>query len=276
MSSLTEIEQAWETAYRYGTREERIARAKRWLPYYTLFCAQAAERPFDPDADPVGFVSVLVENGILRPDDTLLDIGAGMGDYALRLAKKCRSVTALEVNPAGIAVMQKRAADAHIDNLEPVCALWEQFETDRIFDITFTSMCPAICNVDELRRMERMTRRACCILTVLPGSYDLHRRAMLRELNLHPAGMLTDGDRYQTILTAMGRNVRVFTKAFTSRHDLALDAALRQYTVYFGIFGMDERDAEAYVRDYFARHAENGVLRDESRMRYALLTWNVN
>lgn len=44
----------------------------------------------------------------------------------------------------------------------------------------------------------------------------------------------------------------------------------------FGIFGMDERDAEAYVRDYFARHAENGVLHDESRMRYALLTWNVN
>ena len=74
----------------------------------------------------------------------------------------------------------------------------------------------------------------------------------------------------------MGRNVRVFTKAFASRHDLDLDAALRQYTVYFGIFGMDERDAEAYVRDYFARHAENGVLHDESRMRYALLTWNVN
>ena len=276
MNHLTTILQEWEAACRYGTREARMARAKRWLPYYTMLCEQSEDRPFDSDADPSGFISVLIDQDILRLGDTLLDIGAGMGDYALRFAKHCKSVTALEVNPAGVALMQKRMTAAGIENLTPICGLWEQFETDRTFDVTFASMCPAICSVDEILRMERMTNRTCCILTVLPGSYDLHRRAMMQELKLHPEGMVTDGTRYEQVLTAMGREVCVTVKEFISRHDLSAETVLRQFPVYFAIFGIAQADAEAYLRDYLSRNAENGVLHDESKLKYALLTWNVN
>ena len=276
MNALETIAKEWEAAGRYGPREARMARAKRWLPYYTMLYEQSADRPFDSDTDPSGFISVLIDQDILRPGDTLLDIGAGMGDYALRFAKHCKSVTALEVNPAGIALMQKRASDACIGNIEPVCTLWEQFETNRTFDVTFTSMCPAICNVDEILRMERMTNRTCCILTVLPGSYDLHRRAMMRELNLHPEGMVTDGTRYEQVLTAMGRDVRIITKEFTSKHDISSATVLRQFPIYFEIFGIEKTDAVAYLQDYLSRNADNGVLHDESKLNYALLTWNVN
>lgn len=124
--------------------------------------------------------------------------------------------------------------------------------------------------------MEAVTRRACYIVTVLPGSYDFHRRAMMRELELHPAGMMTDGDRYREILTAIGRDVRVFTTETVSKYDVTLKDVLKQYSIYFGIFGISEQDAELYLRSYFGRNADNGVLHDERRMRFALLTWNVN
>ena len=273
---LKTLAQEWEAAYRYGTREERIERAGKWLPYYTFLCEQAANRLFDPDSDPTGYLKILTDERILRSDDTLLEIGAGTGEYALRLAKRCRAVTALEMNPAGIALMQKRAAVYGIGNLNAVCGLWEQYEPEEKFDVTFLSMCPAICNVEEILRMEAVTRRTCCIVTVLPGSYDLHRRAMMRELELHPAGMMTDGDRYREILTAMGRDVRVFTTETLSRQNVSLKDVLRQYTIYFGIFGISSIDAEMYLKGYFGRNAENGVLHDERRMRFALLTWNVN
>lgn len=275
-NQLETLTQRWEAFYRYGTREERIERAGKWLPYYSFLSKQAAGQPFDFSFDPTGFVSTLICEGILKPDDTLLEIGAGNGDFALRLAKHCRHVTALEMNPAGITLMQRRAADYGIGNINMVCALWEQYEPEQVFDVTFISMCPAICNIEEILKMEAATRRTCCIVTVLPGSYDYHRRAMMKELELHPAGMMTDGDRYREILTAMGRNVRVFSTETVSRHDLTLDQILAQYSVYFGIFGISERDAQTYLRGYFMRNAENGILHDERRMRLALVTWNVN
>lgn len=273
---LKKLTQEWEAVYRYGTREERIERAGKWLPYYRFLCEQAANRSFDPASDPTGYLATLVDEGILLPDDTLLEIGAGTGEYALRLAKHCKAVTALEMNPAAIALMQKRAAVHGIGNLNTVCGLWEQYEPNELFDVTFLSMCPAICNIEEIRKMEAVTRRACCIVTVLPGSYDFHRRAMMRELELHPAGMMTDGDRYREILTAIGRDVRVFTTETVSKYDVTLKDVLKQYSIYFGIFGISEQDAELYLRSYFGRNADNGVLHDERRMRFALLTWNVN
>ena len=273
---LKNLLEDWEAACRYGSREERIERAGRWLPYYAFLCRQAVDAPFDPNADPVGFLSVMTKEGIIKTGDTLLEIGAGTGEYALRLAKRYKAVTALEMNPEAVSLMQRRASNCGIGNLETVCVLWEQYEPDRTFDVTFVSMCPAICNLEEIRRMEEATRRTCCIVTVLPGSYDLHRRAMMQELDLHPAGMMTDGERYHKILTAMGRDVRVFEQETVSHQDLTLDSILKQFTVYFKIFGISETETEAYLRGYFLRNAENGVLHDERRMRFRLLTWNVN
>jgi len=276
MSTLQSIAQEWEAAGRFGSKEVRMERAMRWLPYYGMICDQAADRPFDPDSDPSGFVSIMIDQGVLRPHDTLLDIGAGMGEYALRFAKRCRSVTALEINPAGVSLMQQRAAENSIQNLEPVCGFWEEFEPGKTFDVTFASMCPAICNVEEIQRMERMTNRSCCLLTVLPGSYDLQRRAMMQELKLRPEGMVTDGTRYERVLTAMGRNVRTITKEFTSKHDLPAKTVLQQFPVYFSIFGVEESDALTYLQDYLNRNSDNGVLHDESKLLYSLLIWNVN
>ena len=51
----------------------------------------AAEIIIDP---PV--VDWLIKEGILTQDSTVLDIGAGMGSYALPFAKVCREVSALE------------------------------------------------------------------------------------------------------------------------------------------------------------------------------------
>ncbi len=121
-----------------------------------------------------------------------------------------------------------------------------------------------------------MTNRTCCLLTFLPGSYDLHHRTVMQELNMRPEGMVTDGTRYKRMLTAMGRNVDKTAKEFTFRHDLSAEPVLRQFSTCFGIFGMEESDAVAYLKGYLNRSGENGVLHDESKLRYALLNWNEN
>ena len=273
MESLLALEREWESAYGFGTPAERVARAKTWLPYYTYLAESLQGKPFDADADPNGFVTALVENGTLRKDDTFLDVGAGFGDYALRFAKHCREVTALELNPAGVDLIRKRATAAGIDNLQTVIGPWETFAPGHAFDVTFSSMCPAICNVTEIRRMERMTRQTCCIVTVRTGSYEKHRKAMMTELHLHPRGMVTDADRYIQVLRAMGRKVRIVEKELRYTYDVPAQRVLEQYPIYFAIFGLSESDSLDYLKGYLQRHADNGVLHDESLLKLSMLTW---
>lgn len=276
VTELERIEREWESAHRFGTAEERVSRAFSWLPYYSWLLKDLINRPFDADADPTGFVSFLTENGFLEKEDTLLDIGSGGGDYALRFAKRCRRVTALELNPDGIALTLSRAEALGIWNLDTVNEAWERYRPEKPFDIAFCAMCPAICNTDEIRRMESMAEKACCIVTVKKGSYDYHRRQMMNELGLHPKGMITDADRYLEVLGTMGRRVSTAEKTIRSEYDVTEDVFCERYPVYFSVFGMPRAESEPYVKDYFNRHAVNGVLHDRSELNLVLMVWNTN
>jgi hypothetical protein len=51
---------------------------------------------------------------------------------------------------------------------------------------------------------------------------------------------------------------------------------MEQYPIYFRIFGVPERESEAFLKDYLAHHAQNGYLEDESLLKQALIYWNVS
>jgi len=52
------------------------------------------------------------------PRDTLIDVGAGAGGFALRAARRCRRVYAVDVSPAMLARARQRACDAGVTNIE--------------------------------------------------------------------------------------------------------------------------------------------------------------
>ena len=117
MYTLENCEKLWKEAVQYGTAEERVACTKRWEPYYS-YLAQTAPTVETVSEPP--FVTHLVKEGILTPETTILDIGAGMGSYALPFAKVCREVTALE--PVGVCIeMLRRNAARH--GLHNICAV---------------------------------------------------------------------------------------------------------------------------------------------------------
>lgn len=293
--TLVQIEEEWEKEGRYGSREERMQRTSRWLPYYALLAEKQKDKPFDEKEDPTGFIGILRETGCLCEGDEALDIGAGAGDYSLRFACSCRSVTALDPCGESLDILRHRAKEKHIENVRTVQASWESYEAeeeiengrhvraplengkaeDASFDLVFLSMCPVICNVEEIKRMEALSRRSCAIVTVMPGSQDEHRRAMMKEWQLHPAGMMTGAARYQEVLSAMGREVSVFPRTLSYRSGYDREAFCEKYTVYFSVFGLPREKTVPYLNDYFDRHAESGTLWEESRLNLALLTWPV-
>ena len=66
----------------------------------------------------------------VRPDDTVLDVGAGGGRLALPLALKCRRVVAVEPSPSMGSVFLQQSTEFGIENVSLVQARWEEAEVE--------------------------------------------------------------------------------------------------------------------------------------------------
>jgi hypothetical protein len=275
MYTLENCEKLWDEAGRHGSVEERIERTKRWEPYYGYLAKKALSAPEAESFAEPPLVTYMVKEGILTPDSTVLDIGAGMGSYALSFAKNCREVSALEPVGACLDVLQHKAAQHGLRNIHGIHDYWEHFSPTKVYDMTFSSMCPAICNTEELRRMESMTGKTCCLVAVQRGSYDKHRKTMMAGLQIKPqGGMTTEAIHYINALYLMGRqpNVKFFEFRKTSR--VSAETVLEQYPIYFEIFGIEKETSVPFLQQYLTEHAVDGFLEDESYLRQALIYWH--
>ena len=273
MYTLESCEQLWDEAGQHGSPKERVERARAWLPYYSYISEPFKNMPFALSENDESFPAFLIREGLVRRDDRVLDIGAGMGGDSLRFAAHGAKVTALELSGDCLDVLRHRADCLDLNGIENVQMPWEEFEPTDRYDVSYSSLCPAICNAEELRRMERMTKRLCCLATVMRGSYDKNRKAMMAELGIQPRGMVTELIHYFNALYLMGRQVNVRTRTLRSEYGIPCEKLMEQYPIYFKIFGVPEGKSKAFLEDYLSRHAENGLLHEESVIHMALLWW---
>lgn len=276
MLTLEEALKNWEEAGHHGTREQRIVRGKKWLPYYAYLAQRQKDAPFAPPKKTNAFVEALMEEGAVQPGDTVLDIGAGLGSYALEFARAGCRVTAMDASRECLDVLKTRAAQCGF-TIETVQSTWEEFTPTRTYDVTFSSMCPAICNMEELERMESITNKNCCLITAARGSRDKHRKAMMAALDIHPqGGMTTEALHYGNALYLSGRPFRMKTISTHSTHRISTDTAMEQYPIYFRIFGIPQEKSIPFLKTYLEENAKDGFLEEESQMNLAMLFWNVN
>ena len=106
----------------------------RWYPDEL---AHAGDEHLDPDyvqtydrkagTDPAGEVALLMELG-LGADDTVVDLGAGTGAFALAVAPHCRRVVAVDVSPPMLRFLREEAGRRGTANVEPVRAGFLTYE----------------------------------------------------------------------------------------------------------------------------------------------------
>ncbi len=216
-ATLEECIAAWEQAGQHGDLRQRIERNARWIPYYAYLADQRGnnDAAIDPHAKEV--VAHLFDRGLLTLESGVLDIGSGTGNFALAFAQRCKSVTALEMDAASQQVCQSQAKQLALTNIYALTEMWEACRLNQRFDFVFSSMCPAICNLTELQKMESLSNHACGILAVTRGSYDLHRKRLMALLQVHPAGgMTTEALWYYETLYLAGKqpDVRCWSRHF--------------------------------------------------------------
>ncbi|MDR2387943.1 MAG: methyltransferase domain-containing protein [Deltaproteobacteria bacterium] len=89
-------------------------------------------------------ISKIQAHGLSFSGKSLLDVGAGSGQYTLKLAKLAKSVLALDLSDQMLAISQQEAKNLGLTNIEYVLKPTTEFKAPERFDLVFSSMCPAI------------------------------------------------------------------------------------------------------------------------------------
>jgi SAM-dependent methyltransferase len=101
---------------------------------------------------------------IVRPEDTILDVGAGAGRYTLPLARLARRVIAVEPSPAMLQHLAARIDADGADNIDVVAAAWPGAEVEPA-DVVLCSH--VVYGVREIapfmQALDEHTRRICLV-----------------------------------------------------------------------------------------------------------------
>jgi precorrin-6B methylase 2 len=122
----------------------------------------------------------------IRASDTVLDIGAGTGSWAVPLARVASRLTALEPSPSMREVLLETLSSEGVANVDVVDGSWPETEVAP-HDVTLCSH--AMYGVADLaafvRRMSNATRRTCYLLMRAPTA-DGVMAAAARRVWGHP------------------------------------------------------------------------------------------
>lgn len=275
--TLEECISAWEKAGGHGTKEERIARNARWIPFYSYAANKQLGDTNGSDRHSKQISRILQDADVLQKGGTILDLGCGTGRYSLAFAECGAKVTAVDMENDSLNVLANRAHANSLADIETVQAMWELYDPDAQFDVVFSSMCPAICDYKELLRFEGMAKRYGCLIAVACGSYDRHRKILMQELQIQPTGgMTTEAIWYYNILYLMGRQPNVRTFAQQYEYQTPLEKLIEQNKIYFEIFGIRPEESEPKLRSYYEAHVVDGMIVDESHINTQLIWWKTS
>ena len=92
------------------------------------------------------------EFGVKFENKSVVDIGCGTGVHTLLLAQICREITGMDISGEMLKVMLEDVAKFNISNLTAVQSDFKNFNPNRVYDVAFSTMSPAIADDEDFSK----------------------------------------------------------------------------------------------------------------------------
>lgn len=130
-----------------------------------------------------GTAEFLRARGLLTKEQSVIDIGCGPGQFVREFARTARHVTGVDISERMLEYGRQFAVEAGVSNVSFYPCDFRRMNIDELgwrkrFDLAFLSITPALRSVEDLDRVEAISR-AYCFSGTFVRAYDAVARAAL-------------------------------------------------------------------------------------------------
>lgn len=210
----------------------------------------------------------LVSGGVLREEDSVLEIGAGPGTYSLEIAPVVRSLTCLDTSPRMLDRLFQRAEERGLTNIGRIDGDWNTHIPCKNYDVCIAPLCPGSGSPTSIERMEGDSRRYCVLVSWITNHGDDLHAEIWRELGKDYGYDKRKSTETQDWLRENGREPVVEVLDTVVERDFTVDELVEKEKASFAGFDLDV-DAGDVARSILEPRSENGIIhyRAENSMR---------
>ncbi|MBU0970768.1 MAG: methyltransferase domain-containing protein, partial [Proteobacteria bacterium] len=218
----------------------------------------------------------IIAHGLVRPGETLLDIGCGPGNLSFAMAQKKVRVTALDNSPGMIQVVKQRLKNRPALPVEPLAADWKKFSPQIAHDVAAAVFFPEACTAKGLFSMEKLAARTCILVTgdgreTFPVRRDIWNQVMAAPCPSAGFHM----ECAQNFLRAAGRSPQRFSLCLPVVLDAEEQAVKDYFWAYFTMFDTCPKKLDNAIRNALLPHLARGRVQIKGNAGLEVLFWQV-
>jgi SAM-dependent methyltransferase len=252
-----------------ATEPDFVCPADHWQIRAARF-AEMSKRTPQPD----GFMRFLQPH--LRPDDCVLDIGAGTGRYLPWLAQQVDHVIALEPSAAMRAHLEQTIAEAQLANVEVLAEAWPPAELPRVSIALSAHVIYSVREVAPFLQAMHASASRLCVLALMLRHINSSLSPFWQRFHGEPRHMLPCALEALNVLHQLGIESALELVPRTPSTYADIDEALEALRVKLRMVPNPQRDVElvAAIRELLIQQPDSSFVVPEQPAHTAALSWH--
>ncbi len=229
-------------------------------------------------------VEFLTQQGILTPQCRIADIGCGPGRFAAVFAQYAQSVVGLDISAKMVEHGNHYIQSLGLQNAQLRCCDFSALDIEKegyqaAFDLVFSSLTPAIHNVNGLMKSMEMSRAWCLNISHIRRQNYLRDRILREVFHRPPQGRGEGRVFYALFNTLFLLGYQPQTSYMTRRKENRArpDEEYAEYVMELGLPPeAHTKENAAKIRAWLVAHTEeDGCLTEISDAVYGRILWDV-
>ena len=221
---------------------------------------------------PLRAVDVMFEEGILRPDDSVLEVGCGKGAYSMLIAPRVRVLTCMDISDRMLDHLFNELHIKELGRVERFHKDWNTYTPRKGYAACFCAMLPRASSEESLLRMEGAAKERCATVV---WERNLREDLMLRirdELGIDWPKETEDPHTIRDWLEENGREFSEHRIVSSVESMVPAETVIAKEISRFRSAGFTE-GVEAVVRDCVSESSEDGLIRYHAGSSAVMYAW---